>query len=333
MTTPFDTTGQFAWDSTSLSLASTCQRKYLYKMLEGWSPDRVSEHLIFGNHYATALEHYHKHRAENVNHEDALALIVHEALIATWQYETEPSREGDEGYPDSVIVKRDADGERIGHAWVSLHNLKTRENLIRTIIWYFDHFSEDSTSTIILANGKPGVEYTFKLPVDNNVLFCGHIDRLVTYSDDPFVMDQKTTGTTISARFFAEFDLSLQMSMYTFAGKVIYAIPVKGVIIDAAQIAVGFTRYERGFTFRQDEQLNEWYDEMQGLIATTRENYVRWNSEVKNRERHFPRNLSSCNNYGGCEFRDICAKPKQFRDQFLRASFTKVEPWNPLRAR
>lgn len=314
----FDIGGQFAWDSTSLALASTCQRKYYYKLICGWSPDRTSEHLRFGGHYASALEHYYKHRAEGLSHDDAMIEIVHEVLLETWDHE------------------QDEEGNRIpetGHAWVSLHNLKTRENLIRTIIWYFENFSDDSTSTIVLANGKPGVEYTFKLPVDDHILFCGHIDRLVTYSDDPYVMDQKTTGTTISGRFFAEFDLSLQMSMYTFAGKLIYALPVKGVIIDAAQIAVGFTRYERGFTFRGDDQLNEWYGEMQGLIALTRENFSRWMNTVDDREKHFPRNLSACGNYGGCEFRDICSKPKQFRDQFLRGSFTKVAPWNPMQER
>lgn len=317
MNSSFDTHGQFCWDSTSLTLASTCWRKYYYKLIEGWTPDSGSAHLRFGSHYATALEHYYKHLANGMSEEDALVEVVWDALMETWEHE------------------RDEDGGRLegtGHPWKSLHNLKTRGNLIRTIIWYFDHFAEDPTKVIQLANGKPGVEYTFKLPVDGDIIFSGHIDRLVDYSDNPYVMDQKTTGSTISQKFFADFDLSIQMSMYTFAGKVIYNMPVKGVIIDGAQIAVGFTRFERGITLRTEEQLNEWYQEMMDKIAEGRKRFSMW-QDSGDALRAFPRNLSSCGNYGGCEFREICSKGQQFRNQFLRGSFTKGEPWDPMKER
>lgn len=317
MNTSFDISGQFCWDSTSLTLAATCPRKYYYKMIEGWQPDGKSAHLRFGSHYATALEHYYKHLAEGMSSEDAMIEIVWDALMETWDHE----RDENEGRIEGT-----------GAPWESLHNLKTRGNLIRSIIWYFDHFADDPTKVILLANGKPGVEYTFKLPVDEGILFSGHIDRLVEYSSDPYIMDQKTTGTTISARFFSEFDLSTQMSMYTFAGKIIYNLPVKGVIIDGAQIAVGFTRFERGYTFRSDAQLDEWYEEMLVLATNYRARFQQW-QESGNADRAFPRNLSACGNYGGCEFRDICSKAKEFRDQFLRGSFTKGEPWDPMKAR
>jgi hypothetical protein len=204
-------------------LASTCWRKYYYKLIEGWQPDGGSPHLRFGGLYATALEHYFKHIAEGMSPEDALIAVVHEALIESWDHDTEEVPvEGIVLSPGAVNYATEI--RRIpgtGGPWVSLHNLKTRENLIRTIVWYFEHFADDAAKVILLANGKPGVEYTFKLPVDNDLIFSGHIDRLVDYSDNPYVMDQKTTGFTISQRFFVEFDLSTQMSMYTFAGKAI----------------------------------------------------------------------------------------------------------------
>ena len=332
MNSSFDTAGQYCWDSTSLTLATTCWRKYYYKLIEGWTPDSGSAHLRFGAHYATALEHYYKHLANGVSPEESLILVIHEALVETWEHEWE---EFDMSIADESghrVEKQRRRVEGTGHPWESLHNLKTRGNLIRTIIWYFDHFAEDPTKVIQLANGKPGVEYTFKLPVDGDIIFSGHIDRLVSYSDNPYVMDQKTTGSTISQRFFADFDLSIQMSMYTFAGKVIYNMPVKGVIIDGAQIAVGFTRFERGITLRTEEQLNEWYQEMMDTVAEGRARYAKW-QDSGDALRAFPRNLSACGNYGGCEFREICSKGQQFRDQFLRGSFTKGEPWDPMKAR
>lgn len=309
MTKSFDDDGlQFAWNSTSIKLAETCLRKYQLTMIEGWQPKFPSPHLRFGGHYATALEHFHKHLASGMDREDALCEVVHEALIATWEHDL------------------DEDGNRIpesGHPWNSMHNLKTRENLIRTIVWYLDHFAEDTTETIQLESG-PAVELSFTLEVDNGLLFAGHLDRLVTYGDDQFVMDQKTTGSTLTARYFEQYKPDTQMSMYSFAGMMMLNAPVKGVIIDAAQIAVGFSRFERGFTFRTDEELNEWYDTAMYHIEAAR---------LATRENFFPMNPSSCGNFGGCQFRHICGRDPAHREQFLKADFERGIPFDPLEQR
>lgn len=343
---PFDASGaQFAWDSTSIKLAETCLRKYEYKMLQGWQPQRKSVHLLFGGWYASALENYYKAVADGVSAEQALLDIVHETLIATWEY---PDCETCEGkgkikLSSEEIAKRwpgesvdwaeddceicDCTGklQEGGAPWQSDHNTKTRENLIRTIVWYLDCFGEDdSCQTIILSTGAPAVEHSFKLPVDNGIVLAGHLDRLVEYGGKPYVQDQKTTGSTITPRFFEQFSPDTQMSLYTFAGKAIFNVPVKGVMIDGAQIAVGFTRFERGFTFRDDSQLDEWYDGAMRLIESTRK---------ATQEAVLPMNPSACNNFGGCEFRNICSRAPAFREQFLRADFAKGKIWNPLEAR
>lgn len=317
MSQSFDETGaQFAWDSTSLKLAQECPRKYQYVMLEGWQSPNKSVHLLFGGWYASALEHFHKHRALGMSVDEALFEVVREAMIETWEHTRD---EAGERIPETGSPWRPAEGT--SGSGVN----KTRENLIRTIVWYIDELGDESiTRTYMLSDGKPAVEHTFTLPVDNDIIFSGHIDRLVEYSDDIYCMDQKTTGGTISIKFFSDFDLDIQMSMYTFAGKAIYNIPVKGVIIDGAQIAVGFTRFARGFTFRSDDQLSEWYDEMHMLIERTR---------LATQRRELPRNLNACGNYGGCQFRGVCSKPRAFREQFLRADFVKGKRWDPLERR
>lgn len=315
----FDADGvQIAWDATSIHLAETCLRKYYYKMVEGWSPKSNSVHLLFGGWYATALEHYYKYRAEGDASHEALRRVVREALVATWEYETEPTVEGDTGYPEGVNIIRGS-----GRPWHSDHNAKTRENLIRTIIWYVDQFENEEIHVVQLADGKPAVELSFTLEIED-ILLCGHIDRLVEYSGDVYVMDQKTTGTTINAGYFNKFSPNMQMSTYTFAGQIIYNLPVKGVIIDAAQIAVGFTRFARGFTFRTRSQLEEWYE--------TAMYHVRRGQQAV-RENHFPMNTSSCDLYGGCEFRHICARSPEVRQNFLRGDFVKGERWEPLKRR
>ncbi len=300
----FDENGvQFGWDQTSIKLAEECLYKYKLRMLDGWRPRATSVHLFFGGIYASCLEHFHKFRAEGMSHDDALNEVVSEALYKTWTYDDE--------------------GQSLG-PWVSDHNTKTRENLIRTIVWYFEQFKEDSCETVILGDGKAAVEYSFQLPVDNGIVFSGHIDRLVTYSNNIYVQDQKTTATTITPRYFAGYNPEDQVLMYSFAGRAIFKLPVKGMMIDAAQIAVGFTRFERGFIFVDNPTLDEWYDDALYHIET---------AQAATRANHFPKNRTSCHKYAGCEFRNVCAASPHVREQFLKADFERGQRWDPLEAR
>lgn len=321
----FDEAGvQFAWDSTSIKLAEACLRKYYYKMIVGWQAERKSVHLLFGGWYASALESYYKYVADGMSSHDALVEVVHEALVETWVFPDCP-----ECSPTVSVACPTCDGEGKltvgGEPWKSDHNTKTRENLIRTIVWYVDQFGEDdSCSTVILSNGKPAVEHSFRLEADNGIILSGHLDRLVEYGGLPYIQDQKTTQSTISPRYFEGYNPDTQMSLYTFAGKAIFGLPIKGIMIDAAQIAVGFTRFERGFSFRSEDQLNEWYDHSMYYIERARQ---------ATRDNYFPLNPSSCNNYGGCEFRHICSKAPSVREQFLKGDFVKGKRWDPLEVR
>lgn len=306
----FDQEGvQFGWDSTSIKIAEQCLYKYKLTLIEGWTPHRRSVHLDFGGWYATALEHFHKLRAEGSSYEDACIDVVFEALVNSWVHDL------------------DEDGNRIegtGEAWVSDHNTKTRENLIRTIVWYLDQFADDPCSTVVLSTGVAAVEHSFRLPVDGDIILSGHLDRLVDYGGKVYVQDQKTTGTTITARYFEQWGTDTQMSLYSFAGQAVFDLPIKGVMIDAAQIAVGFSRFERGFTFRDEPSLDEWYDDAMFHIGLARQ---------ATRENHFPKNRGSCNNFGGCQFRHICSKSPTVRDQFLKGDFVQGKRWDPLESR
>lgn len=333
MNSSFNSDGvQFVWDATSIALADTCLRKYEYKMIQGWESHLLSVHLRFGQHYATALEHFYKFLALGYSRDDALASVVLEALEDTWerpqcevcggtgQIDFDDSEQGG----TSRCIACDGTGKGSGGApWDSLDTNKTRETLIRSIVWYTEQFKEDST-TVVMFEGKPAVEHSFYLPVDNGVMFSGHLDRLVDYNGSIMVMDQKTTKSTISSNYFDQFHPNTQMSMYSFAGRAIFAMPVKGVIIDAAQIAVGFTRFERGMTFRSDSQLNEWYDDAMLTIEGARE---------ATRKGHFKMNPSACGNYGGCEFRAVCARSPEVRPQFLKAAFSQGAGWDPNKRR
>lgn len=300
---------QFAWDATSLSSASTCMRYYKYKHIDGWQPRDKSVHLIFGGLYASALESYAKLVSMHIPREEAIAAVVLELLVASWDFEKD-----EEG--------NDILGTGTPQDW--FHASKTRETLVRSVVWYLEEFKEDPAETVILHDGKPAVEYSFALPIEGDLLYCGHMDKLVSFDDDYFVMDQKTSGGAVTPRFFEQFSPDFQMTGYAFAGKILFDLPITGVIIDAAQIAVGFTRYTRGFVHRSAPVLEDAMENVLMVIENTR----RLHSEQK-----FPMNPASCGNYGGCEFRKVCMRAPEHRHGVLRTDFIQQRRWDPLEKR
>jgi len=257
-------------------------------VVEGWRPKSSSDDLIFGSHYAKALETYHRQRAEGAPHKESLSHVVELTLINT----------------------RD---------WVSEHNAKTRETLLRSIVWYLDTYENDPCETVVFPNGHPAVELSFRFQLDDDIMLCGHLDRIVSYGGDYYVQDQKTTGATMGGYYFRRYNPNDQMSLYTIAAEVVWHQPVKGVMIDAAQIAVGFTRFERGFTFRTQAQNNKWLRDAKYWIERT------WEAEAEG----WPLNDAACMMYGGCPFREVCSKDPSVQRQYLETLFER-RPDNPL---
>jgi hypothetical protein len=292
---PFLPSGvQFAWDSTSLGYLKDCPRKYQLSMIEGWRPKGASIDLTFGLLYHQALELYD--RLATAGCEDAIHQVVHSAMTASY-------------------------------GWRSDHTAKNRENLIRSIVWYFDEFASDPLQTIQLANGKPAVELSFRWELGfgphnetQPYILAGHIDRLVDLHGQTFVTDRKTTGTTISPQYFSRFDIDNQMSLYILSSQVIWHVKISGVIIDAAQIAVGFTRFARGLTFRTPAQLQEWLGDL---------HYWLGQAEAFAKSGYWPMNDKHC---FLCPFKSVCSKDPAARQQWLESDFEQAH-WNPLEVR
>jgi hypothetical protein len=161
------------------------------------------------------------------------------------------------------------------------------------------------------------------------------------YAGDYYVQDQKTTGSTLGAYYFNRYNPDNQVSLYSLAADIIYKTPVVGVMIDAAQIAVGFTRFARGLIPRTKDQMAEWLDDAIYHIKET------WRAA----EHGYPMNDKACQLYGGCEFLEVCSKSPRVRQDYLDGGFQrsarsirvrqdyldggfqKVGPINPLEVR
>lgn len=309
-----ETSIQWAWDSTSLGMLKTCPRLYQYVILEGWTPRVEAIHLRFGIEYHHALQDYDLEIAAGISHEDAMHDVVRELLLRTCDFTSD-------------------------------HKTKTRDSLVRTVVEYLDHYRDDQAKVHIKQDGKPAVELSFRFELDygpssqrgpENVgnpdyrlpyILCGHLDKVVAYNDELFVMDHKTTSFAPSSFYFAKYQPDNQMSLYTLAAKVVLNAPVRGVIIDAAQIKENESVFGRGFTFRTPDQLEEWLVDLRDWLAKA-EQYATAN--------YWPQNDTACDKFGGCRFRDICSKSPSVRPQFLEGGFVKQKEedrWNPLKTR
>jgi hypothetical protein len=299
---------QYAWDSTSLGWLKECPRKYQYHMLEGWSGRGESVHLEWGIQYHIALESYEQDRALGLPHDEAVKEAVRDILTRTW-HDGKPWRNAKDLNPDDKA------------------SLKSREHLVRTVVWYLDKFKNDPAKTRMHpVTGKPMVELHFQFEIgagydlNHPYSLCGYLDRVVDFQEQPFVMDRKSTTSTLGSYYFDQYDPDNQMSLYTVASQVAFHTPVKGVIIDAAQIAVGFSRFVRSIIMKTPDQIDEWMRDLKIWLDMA----IRFADKG-----YWPQNDKSCHKYGGCAFREICSKSPSVRDRFLESNFERRE-WNPL---
>lgn len=282
----------------------TCPRLYYYTIVLGWTPREQSVHLTFGLHYHAALEAYDHAKARGQSHEEATLAALRHALTISW----------------NPALRR---------PWASDDKYKNRYTLIRTVLWYLDQFSSDPFETVRLASGKPAVELSFRMGLDYTTssgeayTLCGHLDRLATLDGVPKILDRKTTKSQLYPEYFLKYTPDNQFSTYFFAAQTIYHIPVTELVVDAAQIAIGFSRFARGLVQRTPAQLEEWYHDL-GYWLRTAEGYAAAGS--------WPMNDKACDNYGGCSFRSICSKSPETREQWLEASFSR-RIWDPLQVR
>lgn len=337
---------QFAWDSTCLGYLKMCPRLYQYIIVDGWGHTEESVHLRFGQEYHSALQEYDIFRASGSGHEEALRWAVLALLTRTHDFAPDPeTRPG---------------------------KYKSRAMLLRAVIWYLDEHRDDPAKTYIKADGKPAVELSFRFELDwgpkaiaiddiewddngeytdsktgrryntkakyaevsQPYLLCGHLDRVVEFGPGLFDMDHKTSMTTLGSYYFDQYSPHNQMTLYTLASKVILDSPVKGVIINAAQLMLDYeksgdygARFVRGITYRTPDQLDEWLADLRFWLDQA-EGYATAG--------YWPQNDTSCDKFGGCRFRSICSKSPQVREQFLKSDFTKLpeeDRWNPLKPR
>lgn len=296
---------QLAIDSTSLGEFKTCPRKYYYSIIRGLQHRAESPHLRFGILLHQARENYDHAKSEGLQHDDALDRALDSALRDTWN-------------------------TKLGRPWISEHNLKNRLTLVQTLVWYLDALgANDTFQTLQLTNGKPAVELSFRFDSGLRtsqgevILLCGHIDRIGLLNEVPYILDLKTSGSAVDGKWVKQFSPGNQFSLYCLAGRVAFGVEVKDLVVDGAQIGVGFSRFQRHLVPRTEAQLAEWLDDTSVFVSQM---------ETCAKTGNWPMNDKSCSMYGGCPFQSVCSRSPNAREQWLAADFVQ-RVWDPLQIR
>lgn len=293
---------QFAWDSVSTNAFLKCPRYYKWTIIEGWRLDPQPSTLTWGIAFHKVIEVWDKMVALGHEKEDVLYRCVRLAGL-------------------------------MGEYIVPNRTERTKETLVRAVVWYIDTHWEDNAETLILHNGKPAVEFSFALPMmDFNgveILLTGHIDKVVKFMGEVWPLDHKSTQQALDDRFASKFKLEPQMKGYMAVAYILaettaaFPTPPAGFIIDAVQLGVNFNRFLRVPLHFYKEEIEEY---LRGFPFRIRE------AAMYAEANYWPARETSCELYGGCVFKEICSQVPGKWQRMLEGNFIQGT-WDPLKSR
>lgn len=304
---------QLAWDSTSYNALCLCPRYYQYNIIFGYAlSGEMSIDLRFGILLHSASEFYDRLRATGADHEEAVKSAFNFAIHETW----------------------DADLKR---PWMTEDSTKNRNTLLRTLIWYLDTYRDDNLKTYILPDGRPAVELPFrfslnalsesgdfKSPYNEEYQICGYLDKVVSWNEELWIRDIKTTKYELDDTYFRQYTPNNQVSIYSVAGSVVLHTDVDGMIIDGIQVQVGGSKFRRKQIPRSPAMLEEDLIDFRYRIKE---------AEFRAAENYYPKNPRSCGfGKNQCQFRNVCSSEPEARFDLLENFYTK-RLWNPLEPR
>ena len=177
---------------------------------------------------------------------------------------------------------------------------------------YVDHYAVENWKVLAVEE-----QFSMVLHEDERIriIIEGIIDLVVKADDIIFAVDHKT-GVNKSAPS----PMSNQFKAYCMAGKFKYLIVNRLALQKTKAPKEKFFRYH--LTYKQD-QLEEWKQDV--IYWADRALYYFENQ-------HWPRNETSCDNFGKCSYIKICSSNGKVRKFFTDRDYRKMtEPrWNPI---
>jgi hypothetical protein len=302
-------------DSTMLTCFRSCPRKFYHEFVLGLRPPGLSIDLHAGACFATACEVFRKSFYGEGHDFTASMQRALAAFEIAW---------GDFEIPE---FKKTA---------------KTKDNMWKAVEEYFAKFPPltDHVQPFYTA-GKPTFEFTFAIPLEpamhpsgnydvvHNLdhfplhpfgepfLYSGRFDMLGKFDGRPCVVDDKTSGRSISTGWSDQWNLRNQFIGYTWACQQV-GIPLDTVVPRGITVLKTKIDFAEAIKTYSDLLRAKWLEQLRRDLWRLRR---AWD------EGYFDYNFAdACTAYGQCIFMDMCRSesPESWANDF------EVNRWNPL---
>jgi hypothetical protein len=321
---------QLAWDATSLQSFMSCAARYDMEIRRGYRLKGNTVHIDWGHFLHGSLEAFDHALLAGMDKEDAMYEALDWALKATgqelWKHKTKGTlrNELDKSHDPE-------EWERLWVPWGSEDEKKTRQTLIRAIVWFADE-QAGNVQPYAFPDGTPAIELSFRIPLPTRsakgepFLLCGHLDGMALLGDELFIRERKTTKTTIGAYYWERYSPNVQVDTYDLAGWLLFPdLKISGVMMEAIQTAVEFTRVARQPLYHTKARREEWLKRVLEIIAE---------AEKCAENSYWPMNTAACNLNGGCPYQRVCrADPSQRERILIQTGEYEVRKWDPLKVR
>jgi hypothetical protein len=286
-----------------MELFKTCPRKYQLAIIEGWTPTKTAPPLVFGGLLHRYLEAYDRRRLTGASHYDTLTEVVAQALRETVRRinglllpdgeirEVAPGTEGSQEILTSwrtTTARQTSSKHHLVHRAVAVNDPLHHPPFLR------QPAPRSPASMLSAPRWRP-----FHIP--------GHIDKICEFAGDLYIQERKHTTATLGDWYFIKYSIDAQTTGYLTAGKVLLDKPIAGIIVDACQVGVTFSRIQRHVAPRTPAQLEEWLSNTQEWISLAQYYAKRYGAKP------WPLNEASCHKYSGCQYRGVCSRDPEHR--------------------
>ena len=322
-------TDQRFYDNTRVSTHKSCERRYFYRHEMNLGSEGMPAAPAFGIAWHKACDVIWTRLDEGAitDHDEKVGLI-RDAYFAWEEAWTEfglPSL--DEMTPD----------------FADQFKQRTPDTAFEMIAEYIEERQDFLAHDVKLI----AVEQPFAVPIktdDENLWYCGRLDKVIQYKDGIYVVDHKTTSAYKKDGFFKSswidsFSPDSQIDGYAYAAHILYGDEFKGIYIDGALV---HKTVHNGFCWlpvrRSIDQLDAWLWETQQEIERIEENKGR----VADRElglSYMPgyrKNTGSCFDFNTpCAFLDLCKGYANPADEMMVLGGEaplgySIDPWSPF---
>ncbi len=159
-----------------------------------------------------------------------------------------------------------------------------------------------------------------KVQIDiDGIQYGGRIDGIVRWGGMNLVLDHKT-ASRMGRTYFDRFRPDLQMTGYAFMAKQLLQKPIHGVVINVLYFTKTKMDFIREISSREPFEYEEFVSVVMRLVDEILSN------DWENRNSWMP-NWTSCGNWGGCDYRDLCLCEDPEK---LVPTMYRHEEWHPF---